>query len=150
MVFKTTKHLLQILFFFLCFSQVLRSQEINIYTNWIKTKEIAKKEDKQILVILTGSEWCAPCKKMDERVIKNPTFKTYAQSNLVLFTVDIPKGVIDLNSKIYKDYRTFEKKYKTNAMPALVLVDKNGIKIKNLKGKLFHLKNVMKQLVTNY
>ncbi|WP_397446763.1 thioredoxin family protein [Polaribacter sp. R77954] len=148
-ILNTKKHWLQTLFFCLCCTQLLISQELKIQTDWSKTKVIAKKENKPILIILTGSEWFAPCKKMDERVIENTVFKEYASKHLVLFMVDLPKGVLDLDSKVSKDFNHFEKKYKTNAMPALVLVDKNGIKIKNLKGRMFHLKNVMKQIIIN-
>lgn len=141
-----TKHLLQTLFFFLAFSCFGFSQKVKMITDWKQAKAIAQKEDKKILVILTGTEWCAPCKKMDKGVITNAEFKKYAENNLVLFLIDIPGTVIDLDSKVYKDYKKFKKKYAAKNMPSLILTDKNGIKIKNLKGKLFKLKNVMKQL----
>jgi thioredoxin-related protein len=115
-------------------------------TDWNKAKELAKKENKQILIILTGSEWCAPCKKMDKRVIENSEFKKYAENNLVIFLVDLPGGGLVMNSKVYQDYERFQKKYETKALPSLTLTDKNGIKIKTLKGRMFKLENVLKQL----
>ena len=115
-------------------------------TGWNEAEELAQKENKQILIILTGSEWCAPCKKMEKRVIENSDFQEYAEKNLILFLVDLPGGGLVINSKVYQDYERFQEKYETNALPSLILTDKNGIKIKTLKGRMFKLENVLKQL----
>jgi thioredoxin-related protein len=132
--------------FFLFLIQIGFSQEVKMITDWEKAKELAQKVNKQILIILTGSEWCAPCKKMDKRVIQNLEFIEYAEKKLTIFLVDLPGGGLVLNSKVYKDYERFQKKYKTKALPSLILTDKNGNKIKTLKGRMFKLKNVLKQL----
>ena len=132
--------------FFLFLIQIGFSQEVEMITDWNKAKELAKKENKQILIILTGSEWCAPCKKMDKRVIENLEFKEYAEKNLVIFLIDLPGGGLVMNSKVYQDYERFQKKYETKTLPSLTLTDKNGIKIKTLKGRMFKLENVLKQL----
>jgi thioredoxin-related protein len=139
------KNIINTIFFFFLI-QVGFSQEVKMITDWNKAKELAKKENKQILIILTGSEWCAPCKKMDKRVIENSEFKKYAENNLVIFLVDLPGGGLVMNSKVYQDYERFQKKYETKALPSLTLTDKNGIKIKTLKGRMFKLENVLKQL----
>ncbi|UAM99550.1 thioredoxin family protein [Polaribacter litorisediminis] len=95
--------------YFLYLVQLGFSQEVKMITDWNKAKELAQKENKQILIILTGSEWCAPCKKMDKNVIENSEFKEYAEQNLIIFLIDLP-NVIDINSKVNKDYKRFEKK----------------------------------------
>ena len=132
--------------FFLFLIQIGFSQEVEMITNWNKAKELAQKENKQILIILTGSEWCAPCKKMDKRVIENSEFQKYAEEKLIVFLIDLPGGGLVLNSKVYQDYQRFQKKYQTNALPSLILTDKNGVKIKTLKGRMFKLEKVLKQL----
>jgi thioredoxin-related protein len=115
-------------------------------TEWKEAKELAKKENKRILIILTGSEWCAPCKKMDKKVIENSEFEKYAEQNLIVFLIDLPGGGLVINSKVYQDYEKFENKYQTNALPSLILTENNGTKIRTLKGKMFRFENVMKQL----
>ena len=132
--------------FFLFLIQIGFSQEVEMITDWNKAKELAQKENKQILIILTGSEWCAPCKKMDKRVIENPKFQKYAEEKLIVFLIDLPGGGLILNSKVYQDYQRFQKKYQTNSLPSLILTDKNGVKIKTLKGRMFKLEKVLKQL----
>jgi thioredoxin-related protein len=126
--------------------QIGNAQEVEMITEWKEAKELAKKENKRILIILTGSEWCAPCKKMDKKVIENPEFEKYAEQNLIVFLIDLPGGGLVINSKVYQDYVKFENKYQTNALPSLILTENNGTKIRTLKGKMFRFENVMKQL----
>jgi thioredoxin-related protein len=126
--------------------QIGNAQEVEMITEWKEAKELAKKENKRILIILTGSEWCAPCKKMDKKVIENPEFEKYAEQNLIVFLIDLPGGGLVINSKVNQDYEKFENKYQTNALPSLILTENNGTKIRTLKGKMFRLENVMKQL----
>jgi len=126
--------------------QIGFSQEIQMITDWEEAKELAEKENKPILIILTGSEWCAPCKKMDKKVIANPEFQQYAKEHLIVFLIDLPGGGLIMNSKVYQDYEKFINKYQANALPSLILTKNDGTKIKTLKGKMHRLENVMKQL----
>jgi thioredoxin-related protein len=128
------------------FIQIGFAQDAEMITDWIKAKEVAKKENKRILIILTGSEWCAPCKKMDKNVIEKSEFQKYAKQNLVLFLIDLPGGGLIINSKVYQEYEKFKNAYQTTALPSLILTDYDGAKISVLKGKLFSLENIMKQL----
>ncbi|MCG1036512.1 thioredoxin family protein [Polaribacter sargassicola] len=130
----------------LFFIQVVNTQEVLVTKEWKEAKELAKKENKQILIILTGSEWCIPCKKMDKKVIKNPEFENYAEQNLVIFLIDLPGGGLVINSKVYQDYEKFKNKYQSNTLPSLILTKSDGTKIKTLKGKMYRIENVMKQL----
>lgn len=126
--------------------QISSAQEVKMITEWNEAKKLAENENKRILIILTGSEWCAPCKKLEKNVIQNIEFQKYAEQNLIVFLIDIPGGIIDIDSKLYKKYRKFEKKYEANTLPSLILTESNGIKIKTLKGKMFKLDKVLKQL----
>lgn len=126
--------------------QIGFAQEVEMITDWNKAKELAEKESKRILIILTGSEWCVPCKKMDKNVIDNFEFQKYAEQNLIVFLIDLPGGGLIINSKVYQDYEEFKNKYQTNALPSLILTEKDGTKIRILKGKMFKLENIMEQL----
>jgi thioredoxin-related protein len=105
------------------FIQIGFAQDAEMITDWIKAKEVAKKENKRILIILTGSEWCAPCKKMDNNVIEKSEFQKYAKQNLVLFLIDLPGGGLIINSKVYQEYENFKNAYQTTALPSLILTD---------------------------
>lgn len=131
---------------FLLVTNIGFAQEVEMITDWSQAKELAEKENKRILIILTGSEWCAPCKKMDKKVINNPDFQKYAKENLIVFLIDLPGGGLVINSKVYQDYERFKNKYQSTALPSLILTKSDGTKIRNLKGKMFQLDNVMEQL----
>ena len=132
----------------LLFIQSGFSQELKMETDWDKAQEFAQSQGRNILVILTGSNWCAPCKKMEQNVLSTTEFKEYANKNLIIFLVDnkTVNGSLDFGSKSYRNYEKFKKKFQSDQLPDLILVDKNGQKIKSLKGRLYKLKNVMKQL----
>jgi len=83
---------------------------------------------------------------LDNRVIENPEFEKYAEQNLIIFLIDLPGGGLVINSKVYQDYEKFKNKYQSNALPSLILTENDGTKIRTLKGKMFRLENVMKQL----
>ncbi|WP_185152674.1 thioredoxin family protein [Fulvivirga aurantia] len=139
-----------ILFLLTSINQSGISQEVEMITDWNKATELANQENKQILIILTGSDWCTPCKKMDKKVINQPEFQEYASQRLVLFLIDLTKEVVfDSKNPTNKDYEVFKKKYETNELPSLILTDTHGKKIKVLEGKKFDLENVMNQLSNN-
>lgn len=140
------KNFILAIFFFLLSVQTGFAQKLAFITDWTAAQERAQMENKQILVVLTGSEWCAPCKKMDKNVFENEQFITYAQQNLILFLVDLPGGGLVMNSKVYQDYQFFKNKYDAKALPSLILTDARGLKIRTLKGKMFKLNKVLEQL----
>ncbi len=121
------------------------SQEVEMITDWEIAKEKAIHENKLILIILTGSEWCAPCKKMDKNLINNLEFQEYANQKLVVFLIDLPKTLV-IDSELYQNYLKFKNRYKSDALPSLIHTKSDGTKINTLKGKLFKLKNMIQQL----
>ncbi len=136
-----------VLILLLGLNQLGFSQEVEIVTDWNQAAELAKDQSKQILIILTGSDWCTPCKKMDKKVINQLEFQEYAKERLVIFLIDKTKKVIlDRDNPIHKDYKMFQEKYQTNALPSLILTDYEGNKIKVIEGKKYDLKNIMNQL----
>jgi hypothetical protein len=41
--------------------------------------------------VFSGSDWCAPCIKLDKSIWQSTEFKEYAASNLILERADFPK-----------------------------------------------------------
>lgn len=56
-----------------------------------KAKEIAKRENKYILLNFSGSDWCGPCIQMHKELFQTQTFKEFASSRLVLVVADFPR-----------------------------------------------------------
>lgn len=111
--------------------------------------ELAKKESeiskKNILIILTGAEWCKPCVKMEKNVIKTEAFTEYANQTLIILEINLPRHW-DYDSKVVKDYVFFRDKYQTNALPSLILVNSDGKAITTISSGLSSLEKVMKEL----
>ncbi|WP_396147909.1 thioredoxin family protein [Flavobacterium sp.] len=94
------------------------------YTDYEIAKSEAIKQNKDILIVLTGSDWCKPCIKMKKNVFLNPEFIKLAEDKLIIMEINLERH-IDMDSKVYKDYDFFKMKYQTNTLPCLILIDKN-------------------------
>ena len=60
------------------------------FVNWDKALVAAKKSNKKLFVLNTGSDWCHWCKKLREEVLDKPEFDKFAAKNLVLVYLDNP------------------------------------------------------------
>jgi len=96
------------------------------YTDYEVAKSEALKQNKDILIVLTGSEWCKPCIKMKKNVFQNTEFIKLAEDRLIILEINLDRH-INMSSKVYKDYDFFKNKYQTNALPSLILIDKNEV-----------------------
>ncbi len=93
--------------------------------NFEEAQEIAKIEDKTILVDFTGSDWCGWCIKLDNEVFSQTAFIDYANANLVLVKLDFPRKVSQTEEK--KKYnRALAQKYGIKGFPTILLFDASG------------------------
>jgi thioredoxin-related protein len=60
-------------------------------TDFEQAKVEAKQNGKLILLNFSGSDWCAPCIKLDRDVFKQESFGEFASKNLVLVRADFPR-----------------------------------------------------------
>lgn len=108
-------------------------------------KSEAKKNNKDLLIILTGSEWCKPCVKMKKNVFENQEFIDYANERFEIFEVNMPRNW-DMNSKVYQDYAFFKDKYQTNALPSLIVLGSNEEQKAVISEKLTSFEKTMERL----
>jgi thioredoxin-related protein len=97
-------------------------------TNFEVTKTEAAKQNKNILLVFSGSDWCGPCIKLDRDIWKSSEFMDYAKSNLILERADFPKKKQNqLSPEIKKLNQNLAEKYNKDGMfPLVVVLDKNG------------------------
>ncbi|MVT44971.1 DUF255 domain-containing protein [Chitinophaga oryziterrae] len=57
-----------------------------------EASQIAKKENKYILLNFSGSDWCGPCIRMHQEIFSSEVFQTMAQSRLVMVNADFPRN----------------------------------------------------------
>ena len=111
------------IFIFICIFSLSFSQ-LQKFDKWEEAQAISKKENKNILVVFTGSNWCEPCKRMEEKTFKNPDFINFANEHLVIFEVDL-RAPIRGDSENYKNYKIYSEKYNNQQFPVLFLLNKD-------------------------
>ena len=82
----------------------------------------AKKEDKNVLVEFTGSDWCPPCIMMRKQVFSKKEFVDGASKNFILVELDFPKK----DKELAKKNRPLAEKYKIEGYPTVILLDSKG------------------------
>ena len=86
-------------------------------------KALAKKENKKIILVFSGSDWCAPCIKLDTNVWQSDVFKKEAASHWILYKADFPrKKANKLSDALTKENDALAEKYNKSGLFPLVLV----------------------------
>lgn len=97
-------------------------------TNFEVTKTEATSQNKNILLVFSGSDWCGPCIKLDRDIWKSVEFMEFAKNNLILERADFPKKKQNqLMPEIKELNQSLAEKYNKDGMfPLVVVLDKNG------------------------
>ena len=99
-------------------------------TDFAEAKKKARAGDKRLVMLFTGSDWCAYCIKWEKEVFSTTHFQDYAKANLVLLMVDFPeKKPLPKPQKKAND-ALFDK-YKIEMYPTVVVLDSKGKKTKS-------------------
>ena len=113
-----------ILFLFigtLCYSQ-------NWKTNFDEAKAQSISENKNILLVFSGSDWCAPCIKLENTIWKSEDFKKESEQKWVIYKADFPKKKANLlSSELTASNKKLAEQYnKSGNFPLVLLLDKTG------------------------
>jgi thioredoxin-related protein len=100
----------------------------NWQSNFEEAKTLALKENKNILLVFSGSDWCAPCIKLENIVWKSEAFKSESEKNWVIYKADFPKKKANqLTPELMESNNRLAEKYNRNGnFPLVVLLDKTG------------------------
>lgn len=60
-------------------------------TDFEASKKSARQTNKNILLVFKGSDWCAPCIKLDKEIFQSNYFKENYAQNFVLLEADFPR-----------------------------------------------------------
>ena len=74
------------------------------HTNLDDASQQAREEDKQILLVFSGSDWCKPCILLKREVLHSSEFRAYAKDRLVLVNLDFPYQRKNRLSQAQEDY----------------------------------------------
>ncbi|NKI33020.1 thioredoxin family protein [Croceivirga thetidis] len=95
------------------FSKALKSTSVN---------------NKSLLLVFSGSDWCIPCMKLERNIWESEAFKSYAKENLVLYRADFPqKKKNKLAEELTNSNKVLAEKYNYKGyFPLVVLLDSKG------------------------
>ena len=115
-----------LLLFALAISNFAVSQEWQ--TNFEEAKKIATEQDKSVVIVFSGSDWCAPCIKLDKNIWQSEAFKKEASAEWVLVKANFPrKKANELPKEQTEHNRKLAEKYNIEgSFPLVVVLDKNG------------------------
>ena len=100
----------------------------NWKTNFEEAKAQSISENKNILLVFSGSDWCAPCIKLENTIWKSEDFKKESEQKWIIYKADFPKKKANLlsaeltasNKKLAEQYN------KSGNFPLVLLLDKTG------------------------
>ncbi|MVO08316.1 thioredoxin fold domain-containing protein [Flavobacterium sp. TP390] len=96
--------------------------------NFDEAKELAKKENKDIVLIFSGSDWCAPCIRLDKNIWQSEAFQKEAASQWILVKANFPRKKANQLSDAQTEHnRALAEKYNVEgSFPLVVLLDNTG------------------------
>lgn len=115
-----------LLFTAIIFSISISAQEWQ--TDFEAAKQISSEKNLPIVLVFQGSDWCAPCIKLDREIWSTEEFKTYAKDHFVMLQADFPRKKKNAlaDEQQLKNNQLAEKYNKQGYFPFVVVLDKEG------------------------
>ncbi len=87
----------------------------------------ASAEDKPIVLVFSGSGWCAPCIRLKRHIFDSDEFKAYALEHYVMYDADFPrKEKNQLPEEKLNVNKSLAEKYNPRGyFPLVVVMDKD-------------------------
>lgn len=100
----------------------------NWQSDFEKAKQLATQENKPIILIFSGSDWCAPCMKLEKEIWQSEVFKNYSDKNYILYKADFPRKKKNQPVKEQaKANKALAEQYnKKGYFPLVVVLNKNA------------------------
>ena len=120
-MYKCISTVLIFLIGFSCFSQ-------NWLTNFDEAKTNAQQNNQKIVLVFSGSDWCAPCIKLEKEIWETKEFKTFSESNFVMIRADFPRRKKNaLTQEQQQHNNNLAERYNKNGyFPLVVVLDEKG------------------------
>ncbi|NPA43488.1 MAG: thioredoxin family protein [Chlorobi bacterium] len=79
------------LVFVLFLAGVWQMQAQDWVYNMDEAHRIAQAENKKIILVFSGSDWCVPCIKLEKYIWTSPDFIAHAKEHYVMVRADFPR-----------------------------------------------------------
>jgi thioredoxin-related protein len=128
------KNILVVLLFLA--TQYITAQDYNSKLTWETDFELAKsksaKTKKPILILFTGSDWCAPCKMLKKDFFDSKEF-IVKSNEFILLLVDFPRNKELISQAQEKSNKLLSAKYGVKSFPTIIAVNYKGAIIDKIK-----------------
>lgn len=117
-------------------------------TDFTRAKELSKKKNVPIVLVFQGSDWCAPCIKLDKAVWSTAEFKTYAKDHYVMLQADFPRRKNNaLSQEQTNKNKALAERYNRHGLfPFVVVIDYKGKVLGETSYKKLTPKEYIKEL----
>ncbi|WP_422861534.1 thioredoxin family protein [Flagellimonas sp. W118] len=107
----------------------------------------ADKENRPIILVFSGSDWCGPCIRFKRSILDSEEFMNYSESNYVLYNADFPrKKKNELPVELSNSNKSLAAEFNPSGyFPLVVVLDKD----KSILGKTgFDRRNSPKEFIS--
>jgi thiol-disulfide isomerase/thioredoxin len=88
----------------------------------------ARRTGKDLLIDFGGSDWCAPCKWLKERIASKPEFIAAATAHFILVDIDdLRRATSKMPDGRKERYRALQQRYGIETYPSVVLATPEGL-----------------------
>jgi thioredoxin-related protein len=89
---------------------------------------MAKESNRNIVMVFSGSDWCAPCIKLDKSVWQSQEFQDFAKDHWIMLRADFPRKKANQlpEDQKMKNAQLAEKYNKNGYFPLVLVLDPNG------------------------
>jgi thioredoxin-related protein len=103
-------------------------QAQNWQTDIDQAKVLAAKENRKIVLVFQGSDWCAPCIKLEREIWSTEEFNDYAKDHFIMLQADFPrKKNNQLSVDLQEHNNKLAERYNKNGyFPFVLVLDKEG------------------------
>ena len=87
---------------------------------------MASETNKPVLLVFSGSDWCAPCIRFEKEVLSDRQFIAFAESNLIVLKADFPQRKSLPKEVELQNARLADKLNPKGIFPYILLVQPEG------------------------
>lgn len=97
-------------------------------TSFEEAKLLATEKNRNIILVFQGSDWCAPCIKLDKEIWSTDEFKEYASTHFIMLKADFPRKKQNALDPTQQEHnaKLAERYNKSGYFPFVVVLDKEG------------------------
>ncbi len=128
----------------------VKGPDANWFVHYDDALAAARRENKKILLLHTGSDWCGWCKRLVRDVLEKEEFKRFARNNLILLYFDSPSRRHPMSADQREHVKQVESKLNVSGgYPGTFIFDTNGQRVGKISGyrKLEGYLSELKKLV---